>query len=293
MKNPTDFLKRLILTISGLYLILLGQSFAEPSQKLKPGMVVVAKVTGKVEATTPTNNKAVQLKRSDMISEKSTVSVGAASSVTLAFSNGAVINLLENTSLILSQFLQDPFSSPFAKTVTTDEPSTSVTQLNLGRGQVVTSVKKLRLEDGSSFNVDTPVGAAGVRGTIFSVSYVSDPADPSKVTYTLSVTEGEVEFTDSKGNKVTVPAGKEAVIRVTQSVDPETGKITILEVLDFTIRDIPNDRENDINRIANDGIIASEDIFTDALNILPGDVLDPNQFTPLNSPPPTTTFVDP
>lgn len=286
MNIPSNHVRNFLLSFIGLHLLLLGHTTASPSEKLKPGMVVVAKVVGKVEALAPTSKKTLQLRKSDVISEKSTVTVGPASSATLAFSNGAVINLLENTTLVLSQFLQDPFSSPFAKTTTGEEPSTSVTALNLTKGQVVTTVKKLRIEEGSSLVVDTPVGAAGVRGTTFSVTYVTDPNDPSKVTYTLSVTEGEVVFTDSAGKKVTIPAGKEAVIRVIQSTDPQTGEIRIREVLDFTIRDIPADRILQINQIANNGIIDSNDIFTDVLSRLPGNALDPNNFAPRNAQPP-------
>lgn len=282
------------LMVFTICLSLSPRSTAESGPALKPGMVVVAKVSGTVEASAPPSNKAKALKKNQLISENHTVMVGKASSATLAFSNGAVINLLENSKLVISQFLQDPFSSPFTKTISTEEPSTSQTKLNLLQGQVVTSVKKLRTSQGSALSITTPVGAAGVRGTVFSVSYETDPNDASRATYTLSVTEGAVEFADQNGNKRRVTAGREVTIRVRQSVDPQTGKVTILEVLDFSFSDMSSDRIDEIEAIAKQGNEDSQDIFIDVLDLDGRNFVNPVLDVPsLNVQPPNVTFVDP
>ena len=54
------------------------------------------------------------------------------------------------------------------------EPGTSVTKLNLTRGELVGRVVHLNVDKGSEFTVRTPVGAAGIRGTIFRIIFRPD-----------------------------------------------------------------------------------------------------------------------
>ena len=78
---------------------------------LPPGQIIAAKVSGSVTmtvngATTPLNNN-------DSVPEQATVTTGkdAASSVVLVFSNGATTQLGTDSSLVIEQFLQDPFAA--------------------------------------------------------------------------------------------------------------------------------------------------------------------------------------
>jgi hypothetical protein len=196
-----------------------------------------------------------------LVTEKSTVNVDKASTATLAFWNGSTVNLSENSSLVISQFLQDPFGVHKSATVLTEEPTTSVTKLDLVKGKVVCDVKKLRTDQGSSLIVNTPVGAAGVRGTIFAVSYVADPGGGGKWTHTLSVTEGSVSLTDSKGNVTMVNAGQEVVASVRVTIDATTGEPTVAEVVEFEVKDIPQERQDAINQEAQKGKDASIEVF--------------------------------
>ena len=100
-----------------------------------------------------------------------------------------------------------------------------------------------------------------MRGTIFAVSYVPDPGGGGKWTHTLSVTEGEVALTDSKGNVTVVAAGKEVVVSVRVTIDQATGEPTITEVVEFQIKDIPQERQEVINQEAKKGKDASMEIF--------------------------------
>ena len=52
-----------------------------------------------------------------------------------------------------------------------EEPSPSRTRLSLSRGEVVVGVPKLKPAHGSSFTVATPMGAVGVRGTVFRIVF--------------------------------------------------------------------------------------------------------------------------
>ena len=81
------------LAASFLWLIPVTASFAEAERGSSSGRVLAADVAGVVEAVRPGSAEAVRIKTRDVIGEKHTVKVGAASAVTLVFSNGATISL--------------------------------------------------------------------------------------------------------------------------------------------------------------------------------------------------------
>ena len=66
----------------------------------------------------------------------------------------------------------------------------------------------LNVDQGSEFSVQTPVGAAGIRGTIFKVTF--RPGKNGKVFFTVTTAEGVVVF---KGfsTSISLPAGKQVV----------------------------------------------------------------------------------
>lgn len=259
---PTSHLLKQLSAIALITCVVTNTAISEETGKKRvPGKIVVAGVTGKVEAVEPEGKSSRALKQNDLVTEKSTVNVDKASTATLAFWNGSTVNLSENSSLVISQFLQDPFGVHNSATVLTEEPTTSVTKLDLVKGKVVCDVKKLRVDQGSSLIVNTPVGAAGVRGTIFAVSYVADPGGGGKWTHTLSVTEGSVSLTDSKGNVTMVNAGQEVVASVKVTIDATTGEVTVTEVVEFQVKDIPKDRQDAINQEAQKGKDASIEVY--------------------------------
>lgn len=253
---------------------------------------MVADAVGKVEALHPESKSSRSLKKKDTISEEQTVKVNVASSASLVFSNGSNISLRENSTLVIAEFLQNPFSTPFAMPIATEEPTISSTSLNLANGEIVCNVKKLRTDGGSSLTINTPVGAAGVRGTIFAISYLPNLNGTDQGSFTLSVTEGEVSLTDSDGNVTLVAAGQEIVISFTTAVDPLTGATIVTEILSTQVRDIPPDRRDMIARVVAKGEKDAETIIFDATEVdvldrlqipdgLP-EVVDPNPVTEVN-----------
>lgn len=296
MKTHFTWIRSLILGFFGLLLSLTLGLSADSQPKRLPGRIVVAKVVGSVSATNLADRSARDLKENDVITEKYTVNVGAASSTILIFSNGSAVNLQENSSLVISEFLQDPFSTPYAMTTATEEPTTSVTNLNLQKGEVVCNVKKLHTKGpgGSTFQVKTPVGAAGVRGTTFSVRYVPAADGTGRGTYTLSVTEGEVALTDTAGTVTVVTSGREVAISVTLAVDPVTGETTVAEIVSIEVMDIPVERQNAINQAAAEVAQVSETVTVAATPVTVADAINSVPDAPpiLVDPEPTTT-VDP
>ena len=138
----------------------------------------------------------------------SEVKTAAASSAVLVFSTGTTVALAANTTLLVQEFRQASFSAPAGSSAGSlrSEPSTSRTRLKINDGQIVGDVK--RLNQGSSFEVDTPAGIAGVLGTKFSIT-VSRNADGS-VTVAWNVTEGRIGFTPS--GSTTIPPEQAAAI---------------------------------------------------------------------------------
>lgn len=244
-----------VLPLAGLY--------AESEYPQKRGRVIAAQVSGKVEATEVGGGAPRLLKSRDVLGENNAVSVGVDSSATLVFSNGATINMGRDSKLVISEFLQNPFGTPFSMPIEEAESTVSTTKLNLKAGEVVAKVKKLNTEEGSSLTVTTPVGAAGIRGTTFAISYVPNSDGNGRGRYTLSVTEGAVSFTDMNGNVTLVTAGRELAISFTSRTDPETGETSVIEILGSEMRDIAPDRLEAINQAAENGEVIADTIIFD------------------------------
>lgn len=265
-------------------------SFSEGIKEKSIGKVIVASVVGDVEAVRPISAEPLKLKGKDVIGENHTVKVGTASATTLVFSNGATISLQQKSKLVISEFLQDPFSTPYVMEMETAEPTVSTTKLNLVEGEMVCKVKKLSTDEGSSFTVDTPVGAAGIRGTIFAITFQPDTDGSGTGKYVLSVTEGVVSITDSNGNVSLITAGREIEISFRSKVDEVTGEVTVMEILAQETRDIPLERQNRINRVAKDGEVDAGLIIFDSSEEALLDVLQDASIVPavINTPPSVT-----
>lgn len=171
------------------------------------GKIIAAKIHGTVTALKKADNTSRELHDSDAISEGYVVSTSQKSSVVLLFANGAAVNLGANSSLSIDEFLLDPFDPKYSIAEAKDEPSTSVTKLSLERGELVGNVKHLKRDQGSSFSVNTPVGAAGIRGTTFKISIGLD--DAGKPFVRISTSEGTVFLVSANGVESLIPAGKE------------------------------------------------------------------------------------
>ena len=169
------------------------------SAQTAPAPVATTKVLGRIIAVKVVGNVTVTDVRDPMhprklvengeVSEGQIVNTGDDARVLLVFSNGATVNLAAKSTLSIDEFLQDPFAQPVKVSELVDEPTTSSTKLNLIRGELMSNVKHLRREKGSIFSVQTPVGAAGIRGTIFQILY--RPAG-TVASYALRMVEGKI-----------------------------------------------------------------------------------------------------
>lgn len=202
---------------------------------------MLARVNGQVSLTSKETQAVTAAVNHAVITAGTIVTTGQDGSVILVFSNGSTINLREDSVLDIETFLQDPFEAADLKVADmTAEPSASTTKLNLTRGELVGNVKKLNKDKGSSFTVQTPVGAAGIRGTTFRIVFRPDPVNPNRMLFTLSTLEGLIDVQmEGAGGPVQVGDGREVVVEVSVSIDPITGAITVTAPPQIVTQDIP------------------------------------------------------
>ena len=148
--------------------------------------------------------------------------------LTLLLSNGTLVTLEESTKMQVGKFEQAPFDGA-GKTVSDleGEPSTSEVELELGMGSLIIKTKKLK--KGSSFNINSPVGTAGIRGTEFALAI-----DPAGGGVQLDVTESTVAFTPPGGQPLPVTQGQGLDISATGQMAPRPVNPVVAQTINVT-----------------------------------------------------------
>jgi hypothetical protein len=131
------------------------------------GAIIIASLEGQVTVVNNTTQEplpASQVKAGGLLVDGHTVKTGPASKVILLLSNGTVSTIKSDSSLNIKKFTQAKFDASGKKlSDMKGEPSSSQTVMDLELGDMVFDVKKL--DKRSSFNIESPVGTAGIRGT--------------------------------------------------------------------------------------------------------------------------------
>lgn len=197
----------------------------EPAPPAQPrGQIKAVRVVGQVLVTRAPDQAPAALQNNAVLVQGDIVTTAKNASVVLVFSNGSTVNLGPESRLAIDEFLQDPFGAEIKVGDLKEEPSRSRTKLNLTYGELVGSVKPLK--GASSFLVQTPVGAAGIRGTIFRLIY--RPSGTGKAFFTLSTTSGQVIFQGTTGTPVAV--GEDQEVMVEAEIDEATGAVQSVTV---------------------------------------------------------------
>ena len=173
------------------------------------GQIIAARVEGGVTAVSKVDGSTRALHDGDQFSDQTQVVTAEGATVILVFSNGATVDLAGNSTLDIEKFEQDPFASDLKVSDMKAEPGTSVTRLNLAKGELVGKVAHLNVDKGSEFTVNTPVGAAGIRGTTFRI--VFRPLPNGKARIIVETSAGRVVFTGITSGPVSIPAGEKVV----------------------------------------------------------------------------------
>ncbi len=212
-----------------------GLVLAQSGSGQVPGRIAVAKTTGGVFVYSTDPALRLPIQGGAYLQRGQTVMTDAKSSALMVLPNGATLQLGEKGVLRVDEFALSPFAEGGPLGRMKAEPSTSTTRLNLLRGEIISDVKKLNKKEGSSLQIQTPVGAAGIRGTAFRLSFVptGDRAD-----FALVMAEGSIEFVfSSNGKGVIVDRGRQLVIKNIE-YDQSTGRIRGLPS-GWSVEDVP------------------------------------------------------
>ena len=167
-------------------------------EQMIPGSIRAVKVEGEVYKIYA-SGQSERLKTGSFFQQGSSIDTTKGGSAVLLFQNGSIMEVRPGTRLIISEFLHDPLdSSGLDYRRMTSEPSKSVTRVSVPEGTLIAKARSLK--SGSTLDVVTPLGTAGIRGTtLFAQS------SPGNVT--VGVAEGEVQFTTTAGNRQSITAG--------------------------------------------------------------------------------------
>jgi hypothetical protein len=185
-----------------------AQSTPAASARVK-GQITAARVQGHVEAISKVDGTVRMLHDGDKVTDQTKIVTAVSASAILVFSNGATVNVAPDSDLDIELFEQDPFATDIKASEIKAEPGTSTTRLNLTKGELVGKVVHLNVDKGSEFTVQTPVGAAGIRGTIFRI--VFHPAANGKAFFVITTADGTVVFHGVTSGPISIPAGKQVV----------------------------------------------------------------------------------
>ena len=156
----------------------------------------------------------------------------------LLFTNGSLTTLDGRDykfQFVINQFKQETFEgSPDTLGETEAEPSQSTTKLSLNYGEMYFKVKKLNA--GSSFEIDSPIGSAAIRGTDGELRVKLN--DNGTVEGSMSLRQGNLNFTPPSGVTIQMESGQKAIVRATpdgqQIGATQTAVLTDEENAEFT-----------------------------------------------------------
>ncbi len=217
---------------------LLGYSVAVAAAMLvstaeaKVNKAIVRAVRGTADVSTDKGSTWKPVRVGNQLSPNTTIRTGVGSVVDLFLGdNGPVVRVTADTEMGIDRL--DSEGTGVEKVIET--------QLDLKNGRILGNVKKLA--DASKYEVKTPVGVAGIRGTEYDISangtvhvisgivqvvYVdmTDPANPK--TTTVTVNEGET------AHPPTAPGQQPVVIKTTTlppSERPSQSDVRAIEVV--------------------------------------------------------------
>lgn len=179
-------------------------TFGQEKESLSRGAVILAEKTEPVSFLDE-NNKPLP-KNSTLpgvlLPVGASVQTGAKGGALLLLSNGTIVTISENTKMKISSFVQEPFDDKgLSVGDLQEEPSSSSVLVDLEVGDLVVKTKKLNKK--SNFEIASPVGTAGIRGTQFGMGF-----SPQRG-MSLDVTESTVSFKPRGGGRTRmIPAGR-------------------------------------------------------------------------------------
>jgi len=219
MNTLTPPLRRLAVRLAALvFLLAMGASAFASESGLQPGYIFIMDVAGDVKILSARDPAGSAPAKGTNLAAGDTVVTGAGARAALAFSNGSLFEVTENSKFSVQEYLQEPWKfSVEGWNALESEPTKSQTKVFLEYGELIGKVKQL--DAASSMQVSTPLGVAGIRGTTFKVRVVRNP-DGSPKSATVILVEGRVNFSPQGGGEPTVITPGNSVT-VSMTVGPD------------------------------------------------------------------------
>lgn len=213
---------------------LCGSAQAQVGQKVADIVVFFAR--GDVSAYNPdTGEQLGTLTKGTTLPVGTVVQTGSGSKAVLLFSNGSSITLKAGTEMIIKEYSCQDYQLEGNIADLTEEPSKSNTRLELKRGELIGNVKKLNYDAGSSYEIESPIGTAGIRGTDWTMTVVIGSDGVANGVFGIS--NGFGIFVGSNGTPSDV--NTLTVIEVSGTYNEETGEVVVTSV-----REVPMSQEN-------------------------------------------------
>lgn len=191
---------------------------------MKNGIIVLTAFEGDVKISSSSSDETQVPSKGAILKQGQVITTGPKAKASLAFENGIVMEVAPSSKFLIQEFQQAPWDvAPEKLAEMKSETSKSKTTGFLEYGDIITGVKKLK--PGSSLEVSTPLGTAGIRGTDFKTSAVKN-SDGTPKAFTVGVATGEVGVRSAGGSdSVPVPAGTASTVTVTPSQSGQGGTI--------------------------------------------------------------------
>ena len=188
--------------------ILLGTNSLE-AKKVSPS-VIVASIEGEVNSLNMVDDFKVQMGPTSVgkkINPKTMLTTGKTGSVSLLFSNGTLITIKPGSRFYLRTYkqLEGIVEGALDPGKLEEEPTQSELSGHLDYGNLI--VKAPKLKKGSSMKLTSPLGVAGIRGTMFQLMAVRNSVT-GDIMGGINLISGDIDFTDTGGNVVTLLSGQ-------------------------------------------------------------------------------------
>ena len=201
------------------------------AKKVSPS-VIVASIEGSKFLNTVDDFK-VQMGPTSVgkkINPKTILTTGKTGKVALLFSNGTLITIKPGTRFYLRTYkqLEGIVEGSIDPGKLEEEPTQSELSAHLDYGNLI--VKAPKLKKGSSMKLTSPLGTAGIRGTMFQLMAVRNSVT-GDIMGGINLISGDIDFTDTGGNSVSLLSGQSiqlATSKLGAPVASQTGELVDL-----------------------------------------------------------------
>ena len=201
-------------------------------EKVVPA-VIIASVEGEVSSYNMVDDFKTTVSSQNVgskISPQSLITTGKTGKIALLFSNGALFTIKPGSRFYLRKYkqLEGSVEGLPAPGKLEEEPTQSELSAHLDFGELV--VKAPKLKKGSSMKVTSPLGTAGIRGTMFQFMAVRNEVT-GDISGGINLISGDIDFTDTNGNPVNLVSGQSLQVgtnRLGETVASQAGELVDL-----------------------------------------------------------------